>query len=245
MALLIEQQIEQFHSLDEWFKTPLGASVAAEFKKQLEPVLNYLKGESLLQLGHCGSNLWLDQLLFQHKWIASPQIAKDISLACSLNQIPLQRNSLDCVVSPLVMEPFSSPLFILDEIDRILKPMGYLIIFCFNPWSLWGGALKSGLLDCYAKKPLTMYTSFYLNRILMQRGYVQRSLSHFYYLPPVKKSSTLKKMYFLNEMGKMLWPFPSGFYCYIAQKYTPITPSFIMEPVLNRFVSALPATNYL
>lgn len=223
--MLIEWQIKQFYALNEWFSSSLGLSVGNEFRKQLSPFLEYLKGEALLQLGSCANNSWLQDLRFTSKWIASPfSINSKNSLICSFNQIPLHRNSIDCVVAPLTIEPFDNSLNLFDEIDRVLKPMGYIIFLCINPFSLWGGAIKCGLLHCYAEKPIKMHSPFHLNRIFLQRGYKQCSLSNFYYLPPVNKPSILKKLHFFNEVGKMLWPFPSGFYCYIAQKYEPISP---------------------
>lgn len=232
--MLIDQQVKQFYALDEWFQSPLGLSVANEFRKQFEPVLEYLKGDTLLQLGQCANNCWLTDLQFDKKWIASPfSINEPNALVCSLNQIPLQRNSIDSIIAPLTIEPFDNSINLIDEIDRILKPMGYVVFLCFNPWSLWGGAIKCGLLHCYAEKKMKMHTPFHLNRILMQRGYRQCSLNNFYYIPPVTNKSLLKKLAFFNEMGKMLWPFPSAFYCYIAQKYSPITPSLEVRSVLH------------
>jgi SAM-dependent methyltransferase len=231
---LIEQQKKQFSALNEWFQSALGLSVADEFRKQLVPVLDYLKGDALLQLGSCASNLWFHDLQFNKKWIASPFPTKDkATLVCSLNQIPLPRNSLDCVFVPLTIEPFDNSLNLIDEIDRILNPMGYVVFFCLNPWGLWGGAAKTGLLHCYSDMKLKMQTPFHLNRVFMQRGYRQCSLTNFYYLPPVTNQTLLKKLAFVNEVGKMLWPFPSGFYCYIAQKYEPISPSLNIQAVIN------------
>ncbi len=246
--MLIEQQIKQFNALNEWFQTSLGLSVADEFTKQLHPVLDYLKGDTLLQLGHCAHNSWLDELQFNKKWIASPFYAKrDNILVSSLNHIPLPRNSLDCVVVPLTMEPFNNSLNLIDEIDRILKPMGYVVFLCLNPWSLWGGAIKCGLLSCYAEKQIKMQTPFHLNRIFIQRGYRQCSLNNFYYIPPVNNTSLIKKLTFCNEIGKMLWPVPSGFYCYIAQKYETIGPSPLLEEVIQKvskdYETSLPMPN--
>ncbi|RUR12206.1 methyltransferase domain-containing protein [Legionella sp. km772] len=248
--MLIEQQIKQFTSLNKWFQNSLGLSVAEEFKKQLEPVLDYLKGDTLLQLGHYTHNLWLDDLQFNKKWLASPFYAKeDNLLVCSLNHIPLQRNSLDCVVAPLAIEPFDDSVNLIDEIDRILKPMGYVVFFSLNPWSLWGGAIKSGVVNCYSEKQIKMQTAFHLNRLFIQRGYRQCSLNNFYYIPPVNNSTLIKKLSFCNEIGKMLWPFPSGFYCYIAQKYEAISPSLVtdavMEALPKEYDASLPVTNIL
>jgi hypothetical protein len=129
------------------------------------------------------------------------------------------------IIAPMVLEPFKNSLNLLDEIDRILKPMGYLILFSINPFSMWGAALKCGMLVCYHGSKIKLRTPYHMNRILMQRGYKQTLLTHFCYIPPVCKTSHIQKFRFLNEVGKMLSPFPSGLYCYIAQKNTIIYPT--------------------
>ncbi|HAT8211317.1 TPA: methyltransferase domain-containing protein, partial [Legionella pneumophila] len=129
--MLIEQQIKHYRTLYEWFQSPLGVFVAKEFTDQLEPVKKFLKGETLLQLGDCGTNPWLKLLDFKHKWVASPcSSVNKIHLECSLNQLPLNRDTLDCILVPLTLEPFGNNFSLIDEIDRILKPMGFLIFLC-------------------------------------------------------------------------------------------------------------------
>ncbi len=242
--LLIEQQAKQFNALDGWFASSLGHSVASEFKKQLYPFQKYLKGDNLLQLGHCAQNVWLDDLVFKNKWIATPASCnKPNELICSLDQLPIQRNSLDCIVVPLALEPFNPDEYLINELDRVLKPMGYIIFLCINPWSLWGSALASGLLNCYADHSFKMHTSFHLNRLLFQRGYRQCALSTFYYIPPVRNKILINRLAFFNEIGKMLWPFPAGFYCYIAQKYEPLSPSLYSKTKRLDFINPLPAIN--
>lgn len=231
---MIEQQIKHYRALDEWFRTPLGSYIAHEFTSDLMPVTDFLKGETLLQLANCNDNPWLKSLDFNHKWVASPYSAGcSNQIECSLNQIPLSRNSIDCVIVPLALEPFGNNFTLLDEIDRILNPMGYIVFLCINPWSLWGGAMNCGLLPCYHHNKVKMRTPFNLNRIMVQRGYRNCSLSNFCYIPPINNKSIIKKLTFLDEVGRMLWPFPSGFYCYIAQKYELIRPSLMVAPVLQ------------
>lgn len=116
--------------------------------------------------------------------------------------------------------------------------MGFVILLGINPWSLWGGAMKMGLLHCYDDTKVNMRTPFNLNRIFLQRGYRQYSLSSFCYIPPVSNPTLIKKLTFLDEIGKMLWPFPSGFYCYIAQKYQ------LIEPSLQIKLMSKPIKNY-
>lgn len=231
--MLLNAQIDTSKSLNKWFQTPLGLAVAQEFVTELDLVKEHLRGDTLLQLGHCGENPWLEGLRYTHRWIASPYALPSSAnhVECTLNQLPLARDSLDCVIVPMALELFGSSATLIDEIDRVLKPMGYVIFFSINPWSLWGGALKTGMLRCYEGSSVSMRTPFHLNRILLQRGYRQSSLNTFCYIPPVNNETFIKKTTFLDEVGKMLWPFPAGFYCYVAQKYEMIHPGLISKPI--------------
>ena len=198
--MLIEHHVNQYRTLNEWFQSPLGLSVALEFTNALEPVTNYLKGDILLQLGHCGDNPWLNNMNFSHKWVASPvSVENSHRVESALNQLPFPRNSLDCVLAPLSLEPFGSSLTLLDEIDRVLKPMGHVIILSINPWSLWGVAAKCGLLHCYNVRKIQLRTAFNLNRTFLQRGYTQSALGHFGYFPPSNKKVWRSKFAFFDE----------------------------------------------
>ncbi|KTC90304.1 class I SAM-dependent methyltransferase [Fluoribacter dumoffii] len=245
--MLIERQLKQYRALNKWFQSPLGLFAAHEFLVNLESEGDYLFGETLLQLGNCGDNIWLKKFKYIHKWIASPfSLPNKVQIECALNHLPLDRNSVDCIIVPLTLEPFANSFSLLDEIDRVLKPMGFVIFLSINPWSFWGGALKIGLLHCYSDQKVKMRTPFTLNRILLQRGYKQYSLSNFCYIPPVNKPDLIKKFTFLDEIGKMLWPFPSGFYCYIAQKYQVIEPNLQLKPEesVKDYQTPLPATYF-
>jgi hypothetical protein len=232
--LLIEQQIKQYRALHQWFQTPLGLFAAHEFAVNLESVQERLSGEILIQLGDYGDNVWLKKLKFNHCWIVSPfALSNKIQMESELNLLPLNRNSVDCIVAPLTLEPFNNNYSLIDEIDRVLNPMGFVVFMCINPWSLWGAAMKSGLLPCYRNRTIKMRTPFALNRIFIQRGYRQILLSNFCYIPPVNNASLIKKLAFLDEIGKMLWPFPSGFYCYIAQKYQIIEPNRALRSAVH------------
>ncbi len=230
--MLIGQQKKQYRALNRWFQSPLGLFAAHEFTIHLESIREFLSGEILVQLGNCGENIWLKKLNYTHQWIISPfALAHKVHIESELNHLPFQRNSIDCILAPLTLEPFNNSLSLVDEIDRVIKPMGYVVFLCINPWSLWGGALKSGLLNCYHERNIKMRTSFSLNRMFIQRGYQQIALNNFCYIPPVNRASLIKKLAFLDEIGKMLWPVPSGFYCYIAQKMQFIEPSLIVRPI--------------
>ncbi len=233
----LDDQRHKYQALDSWFKTPQGISVAKAFAAELAVVADCFSGNKLLQFGQCGNNLWLPSLNFRHKWFVTPdQEAVFRTVVSSLNALPFERSSVDCVVAPLTLDAFGPDKNPLDEIDRILKPMGYIIFFGVNPWSFWGGALRWGRVACFGGQSGIPLSSLKLKHAMLQRGYTQCLLRTFYYIPPVKNKCLIQKLAFFNEMGKMIWPFPAGFYCFIVQKYQPATPSFVFDSFDNELL---------
>jgi len=235
--LSIEKQEKMFHALHEWFKTPAGELVAEAFNRELKTLTDVLHGESLLQLGCCGDNLWLPELRYMHKWVASPNADSDKTvLLTSLNQLPLQRDSVDCLLAPLTINAFRQNAQLFDEMDRVLKPMGYIIFLAVNPVSLWGLWLKISRSNFFASKETGLHSSLFTQRAITHRGYQICHLSNFYYIPPISDKKTLKGLSILNVIGKMISPLPSGFYCLIVQK---LQEDFLLPPLVNQKESAV------
>lgn len=227
--------IKIYQTVDNWFYSPQGAWAGKLFAAALDPFAETLQGSVLLQMGSCGTNPWLETLHFYRKWIASPYFSSQPGhIITSLTQIPLDRNSVDCILAPLTMETLGQYDHILDEMDRILKPMGHLVIFGLNPLSMWGLAAKLGLLTGIPASLIHWHSSFTLNRACISRGFQQILLDNFDYIPPVRSRRCFNNLFFMNEIGKMIWPFPANFYCYIAQKYEPgypLQPYFADRPL--------------
>jgi len=228
--LILDKQVTKYRALDNWFKTPQGARVANAFASELKEPAELFSGKRLLQLGSCGDNPWLSALHFRHKWFATPcETSQKSALVTSLTSLPIDRSSIDCVIAPLTIEAFGHDKNPIDEIDRVLKPMGYVVFFGINPWSFWGAALRWGSLHCFGDTKGTPCSSLSLKQAMLSRGYSQCMLSSFYYIPPVANKKIIHNLEFFNEMGKMIWPFPAGFYCFIVQKYQPASPSLIFN----------------
>lgn len=226
---------EHFKTLDQWFTTTQGLHVARAFQSELIDCGIHFQGHHLLQLGGGGKNSWLQQCHYKNKWIATPSchIPKTTVLT-ELSQLPFTRNSIDCIIAPLTLEALWTDKFPIDEIDRVLKPMGYVIIMGINPFSFWGLAFRLGLKTCFQHQG-TPTSSFKLKRAFFHRGYRQCHFNSFYYQPPLSNPAWVKPLAFLNPMGKMIFPFPAGFYSLILQKYNLITPSLVSQSIYQYF----------
>lgn len=211
-------------ALDHWCRTPLGHRVALAFDAELRRVFEgELRGQTLLQLGQRGKNPWLSYLRFRHTYVIPACFGlKHTACVAMPHALPFERNSVDCVVAPLTMACVARDQNPIDELDRVLKPMGHLIFFDINPWSIWGAAWHLGGFSGAGEHNNSSLTSGYtINRALQARGYKTVSLTHFYYIPPVTSPYLIQTLAFLNQVGKLISPFPAGFYCLIVQKHEP------------------------
>lgn len=167
-----------------------------------------------------------------------PYFSHSSSVVTLLNQLPLDRDSVDCVISMFTLEALAikSPI---DEIDRILKPSGYAVFFGVNPISLWGWWLRKAdknFFGAFKGKPKSVLS---IKRMMLHRGYMQCYLSGFYYIPPCKSEKWLERFELFNEIGKMISPIPAGFYCLVVQKQQ----KNLVGPILLRREEAFSSVN--
>ena len=215
MSFSLEAHTLPYQILHHWFNTPAGHAVAQAFADELRYLSETLHGEYLLQFGSANHNPWLSTLDFKHKWLASPCIDKTSSVITAFLELPINRYQIDCVLAPLTTEVVVNYQVLLDEIDRVLKPSGHVVFWGINTYSLWNWGLRKQLwstVKCSRVSPLM------LKRVFLTRGYRQCLWREFYFIPPISSKWLIRRLAFLNEMGKLLWPYPPGFYCLVLQK---------------------------
>ena len=224
-----KEQINRFQKLDEWFHSSQGIFVTKAIQEELSHLNDILHGQRLLQLGQCAENAWLKDLKFKSKWLFNYQIKPaGISCSASFNLLPVERECIDCVIAPFTVDAFHIRDTVLDEIDRILKPMGYLVILGVNPISFWGLWLKFSRNNCFGSDKGFPKSALSLKRAMTYRGYMQCYYNGFYFIPPVKQKKWIERLAFLNQVGKMISPTPSAFYCLVMQKHV----EHYIEPLL-------------
>ena len=155
-----------YHAFDKWFYQPQGKRVGQLFS-ELVPQFNLpSKGQTLLQLGNFGDNVWLSLFNYSYKLIASPLIQMNHScqLYTGFNHLAIDRSSVDLIIAPFLIETCMNEFSPLDEIDRILKEMGIVLLWGINPFSLWGLALKWGHLSGLGGKDFHMMSYFSLTQ---------------------------------------------------------------------------------
>lgn len=211
-------KIELKQNLDNWFLSAQGLDVADGFIHHLAELKQFLQGRHLLQIGSAGKNIWLQHLNYRYKTILAPKnVGVSKNIITNIYSMPIRNESVDCVLMPLILEQIKYPYRLLKEIDNIITPGGFIIILSVNIFSLWGLYMKLRGNKILDSKP-RLLSSFSVKKFLSSLSYMQYCHKSFYGIPPLKNKQTLEKMEFINEMGKMIWPFSAGFYTLIMQK---------------------------
>ena len=223
MRLTVSQQLK------EWFTQYLGQYVLDQERAELEKIVPNLFGYHLMQIG-----LLHDQGLFPSTRIGHcfvVQIDNDeimqanIELKCSADSLPISSNSVDVVVLPHVLEFSENPHKILREIERVLIGRGRLIIIGFNPWSLFGlWRIFLGWRD----EPPWCGHFFSFHRIrdwFTLLGFELIRHERICYRPPIKSIKIMKRLAFMEKLGKYCWSIFSGIYIVEIEKtVVPVTP---------------------
>lgn len=230
---------QRFHSLNEWLKSHKGERVAVLIAEALAPLIKSYRGERLLQLGIEEHQNWLAVSRIPKKLVLLPFTDNtQCSLVSSLYEMPIDEASIDVIFCPFNMELLHHDMSFLSEIDRILVPGGYVIFCGVNPFSFWGLPRlwqQASQFPCWQSG---LYGARKLSSALLRFGYATESITRFGYWPPCVKRDFYMRFY--QQLGKMLLPFPSGFYLLSAQKqvFSVIHPQWTKPPYIKSLGNA-------
>lgn len=215
--------------LQDWFSGEHGTLLLEEERKKLAQKLYALFGYHILQIGNIGSTDFLDDSKISHKLIArlvpGELVGQRSGFCCDCSNLPVASDSIDVVVLPHVLEFEANPHQVLRESERVLIGEGHVVILGFNPWSFWG---LWRLLLAWREKPPWHGHYIGLTRIkdwLKLLDFEVIKIERFYFRPPMRSLKLLKKLEFIEKLGRFCWPWFGGVYLLVAKKrVVPLTP---------------------
>ena len=212
-------------SVKQWLATPFGAALLQRESRVVEESLDEIFGEQCLQLGLWGeANLFLRHARTQRTWLIDEGEADSGAAAVGqFHRLPVQDDSIDCVVLPHVLDYSDRPHAILREVDRVLTAHGHVIILGFKTGGLWGvrrlipgAGLPPDAHHLVPERRLGDWLQ------LLDMG-IQRNVPYFFRwpLPMIGGASSLK----WEQRGQRWWPELAACYMLTAQKrVSPLTP---------------------
>jgi SAM-dependent methyltransferase len=216
-------------ALHAWFSHVPGRESAREQVAQLDRVLPNLFGYHLLQVGRLGDLDLLSKSRILHRNVVAidgqPQDPVYPVVRGSATALPVESDSVDVVVLPHVLEFEAQPHEALRESARIIVPDGHLLICGFNPWSMLGGwrYLKRRQQSVPWNGDFLALPR--LRDWLALLGFDVLSQDACFFKPPFSNERLLKRLDFLDKIGKRMPAYFSGAYFLLARKrVTTLTP---------------------
>jgi SAM-dependent methyltransferase len=234
----------------QWLETPLGEQLLQLETRIVEEAIDGVFGEQCLQLGLWGgASTFLKHSRSQRKALLDvgaphgrdslPAAGGDASRAWpaptivgQFHRLPVQDNSIDCVLLPHVLDYSDRPHAILREVDRVLTAHGHVIILGFKTGGLWGvrrlvpgAGLPPEAHHLVPERSLRDWLQLLDMRI-------EGSLRYFFRWPlPTFRGATSPTW---EQRGQRWWPELAACYMLTAQKrvstLTPVKPVWSRKP---------------
>ncbi|GEM21088.1 methyltransferase [Nitrosococcus oceani] len=233
-----------------WLDESLGRRLLKAEQAELEKILPDLFGYHLVQLGAVrrGTDL-LSSSCIWHRIVLEAEVwpeAQSPSLLSRIDALPFANATVDGIILPHVLEYEAAPHQVLREAQRVLVPYGTLAILGFNPWSFWG--LWRFILCRRGSMPWCgrFYSLTRIQDWLALLGFKTVELRYFLFRPPLRQPRLMRRLRFLEEVGRRWYPFFAGSYLVVAKKQVmrlnPIDPLWREEESLNMPALAEPTT---
>lgn len=200
--------------LEDWFATPQGAYVLQWELARIDAAAADIFGYYAVQIGLPGID-FLRANRITSRLTAS--LAGSPSVHADAHELPFASESLDLVVLPHLLEFSSEPHQILREVERVLRPEGQVIIFAFNPISLWG------LRHMFRHTPLVPWSGEFVSVLRLKDwlkllNFEMRGGRYGCYRPPYTSEKWLSRFGFLEKAGDRWWPVAGAVYMMQAIK---------------------------
>lgn len=233
---------------DNWLSQK-GAHVLAAEKLMLPPMLSEWYGKHSLLIGVPQQHELLKTTAAPCRSVLSPIANKNNSLyriESELYELPIASASVNLVILPHSLEYTDNPQLLISEACRIVKPEGYIIIFGFNPYSLWG--LKKRFTKTHNAPWLGNFIApTKVKNWLRLADFELVKSNMLLFRPPLERHQSLyRKLQFLEWVGSRCWPPLGGVYMLMAKaKVIPLTPIKLRwkQKLSGARISTLPGFN--
>lgn len=215
-------------SLYDWFQTPAGQRVMARETDLLEKALPGLFGYHLLTLGNLQYDLSASPISAKHTLYSPAEVLEDANdgLIGAYTSLPIQRDSVDVLFLPHLLEYSHYPHIVLREAERVIHPDGHIIILGFNPISCYG--LCRAVLGFRDMMPWKGYF-FHPVRIrdwLQLLGFSIKYIQFTAFTPPFSSENLSSRLQFMERAQNGILAPLGGVYMMVARNLT-ITPTAI------------------
>ncbi len=184
------------------------------------PYMNLLKEDSERSV------LLMPAALGAHAWPGSDDAPNVVCLA-EESELPLETNSIDRVLLMHSLEHSELISPFLEEIWRVLKSNGCILIVAPNRLSMWARAEWSPFGH---GRPFSLSQ---LHHYLRDAGFVQERTGEALFIPPVRSQTVFRSVGFFEGIGRYVYPALGGLHFVEASKQL-YAPTGLKEHVRTR-----------
>lgn len=196
--------------------TALGHFIAQREIAVYDQAVSNVFGFHALQCGWPGYDL-LSQSRIPYKHYLHEQAAKNTSLRCESEFLPLAESSVDLVCLPHALEQCRDPQQTLREIFRILVPEGTLILTGVSPLSCLGLRARFGLFK-QAGEFQRQFTAHRIKDWLSVLGFEVVESQYLMHALPINDITWLERQRWLEKWGSHACGLTGGVYFLVAKK---------------------------
>lgn len=193
---------------DAWFRQMPGLMVANEEKTALNRILKTMRGNDLLQIGSIGDASLIEQTHVLRSFCIETHANtchSPLFIQANTDCLPVQSDSMDIVLLMHSLESTYHPKLILEEVYRVLRPYGQLIIFGFNRWSLWQ-LYRLWMQKKYYAEMKKCYSAWEIKRLLCATDFTILQERTLCFRPLLKNRAHARAFFFLEPLGQFLLP---------------------------------------
>lgn len=201
----------------DWLATPLGRLVTSTESELARGALEKAFGDVTLQIGGWGDPaLFLQHSKTRRAHLVATYPSPGVDIVSAPAQLAVASDSVDAVVLPHTLELVERPRETLREVQRILVGDGRVILFCFDPFSLWGLGKKLGRIP--SREDGQDLSIRRLADWLTLLGLEPTHFERYLYVPPLNHDAVTARAEPLARAGRRFWRFASGAFMVIAKK---------------------------
>ncbi len=226
--------MKSYHAIrqwNHWTQAFLGVELLEIEKRLLSKLLLQSYSKHAVLIGVPGQNSLLQNSSTSSQLLITPLRSKKDNniqfIEGDWNELPFYSGSVDLVILPHSLEHIDNPHQALAEACRIVKPEGSIIIFGFNPYSLWG---MQALLEKKKGSDNIAGGGNFLSANLLKKWLTladfelvkHRSLL---FRPPIANPKTFQNLRVIEWIGEKFFLPLGGVYMLMAKaKVIPLTP---------------------
>lgn len=211
IANMITQKNNTILSHDRWFRQMPGLMVLTEEKAVLDRLFNQMRGNDFLQIGEPYDIRLIEHARVLRTFFCDAHFrvhhAKSFIQAYS-DCLPIQSEAIDIVLLMHQLELSKNPRAILEEVYRVLRPNGRLIMFGFNRWGV-------KQLFYHEQKSCSVGK---IKHLLSTLDFELNQHQTICFRPAFKNKLMAKKFLFLEAFGQFCFPYAGSVFMLCATK---------------------------